>query len=116
MLHRLICLLLLTPCLLSALATTCNDRYKQQCEPAFEKIYVKQCQLCTFYDGTYYFDEEGNSTKVKAVLHDYDGMYIILVKHQCPLCGRCWEGDEPDDEHGCPIFQREVLPSLWSRK
>jgi hypothetical protein len=88
--------------------------YKQCPEPAFEKIYIESCQLVMMPDGLYYFDDEGGSTRVKTVLSDYDGMYILKVKHQCPLCGRCFESSLREEEFGCPIFQRQVHPRIWS--
>lgn len=91
-----------------------NDEYKHQDEPAFEKIYVTPDQLCTFSDGVYYFDDEGNSSKVRATLHDLDGLYVLIVKHQCPLCGKAWSTAEPDDGYGCPIYQRRFHPRIWS--
>src|SRR5215472_9174852 len=81
--------------------------HKNPIEPAFEKIYVNSSQIVTMPDGKYYFDDNGKSTKAKAVLCDEDGMYVILINYQCPLCGRTYANSVPDDEYGCPIFQRQ---------
>lgn len=83
--------------------------------PPFEKIYVTQNQLVTFPDGTYYYDEMGNSTKVKTILCDSRGMYILIVRYQCPSCGRCWEKNKPDEGYECPIFHRQYGPWIWSK-
>lgn len=88
--------------------------HKHPIEPAFEKIYVQGCQLVTMPDGLYYFDDNGGSTKVKTVLFDEDGMYVIVINYQCPLCGRTYANKVPDDEYGCPIFMRQVHPKVWS--
>lgn len=88
--------------------------YKQHKEPAFEKIYVKSWQLITMPDGLYYYDDEGGSCKIKTVLADYDGMYILVVRKQCPLCGRCSSGFETDsDEWDCPIPKPKIHPRVW---
>jgi|GEM_PF-5891955 len=101
------------PAILPALAETYHDEYKGAREPAFEKIYVKQCDLCTFCDGTYYYDEAGEPHKVGTVLHDDQGMYVLLIKYQCPLCGLSWDDKTPDDEHGCPILKRRYHKYIW---
>lgn len=83
-------------------------------EPPFEKFYVSPRQLVTFHDGIYYFDDNGYYTKVKTVLADCNGTYILIVNYQCPVCGRCWADNKPDDGYDCPIFQRKVAPGIWS--
>lgn len=113
MFRLLFTLLFLFPFTLPALAQTYHDEFKgPKCEP-FEKIYVKQCQLCTFCDGTYYYDDKGVPHKVDTVLHDDQGMYILLIKYQCPLCGLSWDDKFPDEEHGCPILKRRYHKYVW---
>lgn len=109
----LLYILLLFPTFLPALAHSTHGEYKGEREPPFEKIYVTHADLCTFCDGTYYYDEKGETHKVRTVLHDDQGMYILLIKYQCPLCGLCYDEKEPDGEHGCPIFKRRYTKYVW---
>ncbi len=88
--------------------------HKTPREPAFEKIYVTHDQLVTFADGVYYYAPDGTSCKAHTVSFEEDGMFIITIKHQCPLCGRCWSETTPDEEWGCPIFKRRVHPKIWA--
>lgn len=81
----------------------------------FEKIYISCNQLINMPDGLYYYDQYGHQTKVKTVLGDEDGMYILVVNYECPLCGRKHSNSTPDEGYGCPIFMKEVLPKLWCR-
>lgn len=90
-----------------------SSDHKQDKEPAFEKIYVKSSDLVTLPDGTYYYDETGKPIKIRALLHDVDGMYIILVTHQCPLCGKCYS-KEMDEEYDCPIYKLRISPRVWT--
>ncbi len=83
-------------------------------EPAFEKIYICQNQLLTTPEGRYYVNPNGEQVKVRALLQDCEGTYIIVINHQCPLCGRCWEGAHSHDDYDCPIYQKEVVQNLWS--
>lgn len=112
--YALLILLMGIPLALAGMGKTFNDEHKHFTEPPFEKIYVRPDQLCTFENGVYYFDEGGKTRKVRAVLNDCDGTYVIFIKHQCPLCGRSWNNNEPDEGYGCPIFQRRYHPSTWS--
>lgn len=84
-------------------------------EPPFEKIYIDKSQLVTFYDGTYYFDDMGNSMKVKTISSDCNGMYLLVIRYQCPSCGRCWENHQADEGYDCPLFKREVMPGRWEK-
>jgi len=113
MFRRLLLFCLLLPGLLAAQGMTYNDEHKQFREPPFEKIYVRSDQICTFPEGVYYFDDYGNSTKVKGICADYDGLYVILVKYECPLCGRAWDESEPDYDFCCPIFHKRYNNNIW---
>jgi hypothetical protein len=93
---------------------TFSSDHKGPIEPAFEKIYVSHDQLVTFADGVYYFAPDGTSVKARTVSFDEDGMFIITINHQCPLCGRCWSETTPDEEYDCPIFKRRVHPKIWA--
>ena len=90
-----------------------SSDHKGPFEPPFEKIYVDPSQVVTMPDGVYYCDEEKGLLKARCVLSDYDGMYVIRITHQCPCCGRCYEGKFLDEEYGCPLFQRHVHPRVW---
>lgn len=90
-----------------------SSEHKGPFEPPFEKIYIDPSQLVTMPDGVYYCDEVEGMLKARCVLTDCDGMFVIRVTHQCPLCGRCYEGKFLDEEYGCPIFQRHVHPRVW---
>lgn len=90
-----------------------SSDYKGEREPPFEKIYVQPWQIVTMPDGIYFCDEEGNRLKVDRLSADVDGMYVIRITHQCPCCGRCFEGKYLDEEYGCPLFQRKVSSRLW---
>jgi hypothetical protein len=91
-----------------------SSDYKGPLEPAFEKIYVSLSQLVTCPDGIYYRDGCDQLTKVSTVSADCDGMYVLLITHQCTLCGRCYQaGDEIEDEYGCPLYMHKIHPRVW---
>jgi hypothetical protein len=106
-------LFLLLPLLSSAQGLNFPSHYKGPTETPFEKIYVERSQIVTLPDGIYYADEEGNLIKAQCLRADCDGSYVIVIKRQCQLCGRCYEGKFLDEEYGCPIFQRKVSSRLW---
>jgi hypothetical protein len=89
--------------------------HRPNSEPPFEKIYVQPYQLVSMPDGLYYYEDSKCPLKVNAVLQDEEGMYIIMVKYQCPLCGRSYRNKYPDDEHACPLFMKAVMPNIWSK-
>lgn len=104
---------LLIPLLSYAQGQSYSSDYKGEREPAFEKIYVQRSDLVTMYDGVYFCDPDEGMSKVRAVSADADGLYVIRIRHQCQLCGRCYEGKYLDEEYGCPLFQRRVSSWLW---
>ncbi len=104
---------LLIPAFSFAQGQTFSSDHKGPFEPPFEKIYVERSQIVTMPDGVYYSDDEGNLNKARAVSADCDGLYVIRIAHQCPCCGRCYEGKFLDEEYGCPHFQRKVSSRLW---
>ncbi len=108
-------LLMVLPTMGFSQACKLSGRCQRPIEPAFEKLYVCQSQLVYLPDGLYYCNQEGKLNKVRTLLHDCDGMYIIIIRHQCPLCGRSWEFPPDENEFGCPIYQKEVLPDIWSK-
>lgn len=83
--------------------------------PAFEKIYISRDQVVGLPDGTYVRHSCGNLEKVRALLEDCDGLYVLLIETQCPLCGCCYKGKEPPEGMGCPIYQRESRPYVWTK-
>lgn len=105
--------LLLLPTVLPALELMSHGEYKGEIEPPFEKIYVEQSDLCTFCNGTYYYDPSGEPHKINALLYDEQGMYILLIKYQCPLCGLCYNEKNPGGECGCPILKRRYGKYVW---
>jgi hypothetical protein len=91
-----------------------SSNHKYPVEPAFEKVYVCAHQLVNMPDGLYYYDENGCSTKVKTVLGDENGTYLVLVNYQCSLCGRTHASKTPDEDFGCPLFMKQIHPKIWS--
>lgn len=90
--------------------------YKGETEAAFEKIYIDRSQLVHMPDGVYYYDDNGQEIKVKTLLCDKQGLYILRVCYQCQLCGRTYIDRMPEDEEGCPIYERELMPGIWSKR
>jgi hypothetical protein len=90
-----------------------SAEHKNPIEPAFEKVYVQIDQLVSTPNGTYYIDDNDQMTKVKSVLGDEDGLYVILIRYQCPLCGKTYSEKEPDAEYDCPIFKRKINSKIW---
>lgn len=92
--------------LLSQGASYCSN-HKYPLEPAFEKIYIQPNQLINMPNGLYYYDDCGEEIKVNTVLGDEDGTYIVVVNYQCPLCGRTYNTKTPDENYGCPLFEKQ---------
>lgn len=92
-----------------------RNKREFDCPPAFEKIYVTRNQIISMQDGIYLKHECGNLEKVRALREDCEGLYVLLIETQCPLCGVCYKGKTPPEEMGCPIFEMERLPNLWTK-
>lgn len=91
-----------------------NER-EFEAPPAFEKIYVTREQIVCMQDGTYMRHACGNLEKVRALLEDCEGLYVLLIETQCPLCGVCYKGKAPPEGMGCPIYETETRPYVWSK-
>jgi hypothetical protein len=83
--------------------------------PAFEKVYVSKEEIVSFPDGIYLKHACGNLEKVRALREDCEGLYVLLIETQCPLCGCCYKGKEPPEGMGCPIYLQEIRPYVWSK-
>jgi len=91
-----------------------NTHYESAKPPPFEKIYVGPDNLMTTSQGCYYINSWGQKEKVCAVLYDCHGCYVIRITRQCPVCGRCCDGNKSPEGYDCPFGKIEVLPHIWS--
>ncbi len=98
---------------LGAQAMTLDPYHKSPIAPPFEKIYINPNCLVDMPDGLYYYHANGYAEKVRTLRHDCNGFYILRIEYQCPLCGRTYLDKEPDADHGCPLFMRQILPKIW---
>lgn len=71
---------------------------------AFEKTYVCPEQLMHDCNGSYYLNEFNHWEKVRAVLKDYKGTYVLRIWTQCPHCGTCYRGKHPPEGMSCPLI------------
>lgn len=80
-------------------------------EKPFEKIYVTYNDIVTMPDGVYFVDKSGKRTKVRALLHDWDGMYVMLIKKPEPPV----EVEEiaPSEKYFYPNPTPKVHPRIW---
>jgi hypothetical protein len=81
--------------------------------PAFEKMYVTNDQIMRTPDGIYLKLCTGETEKVRALLEDNDGLYILRIKTQCCLCGQSYDGKAPPEGYSCPLYDKEVMPYMW---
>lgn len=81
--------------------------------PAFEKVYVTREEIISLQDGIYLKKCCGQLEKVRALLEDCDGLYVLFVDTQCPLCGTCYKGKAPAEGMCCPIYENESRPFLY---
>lgn len=81
--------------------------------PAFEKIYVTRDVILSMQDGIYLKHSCGNLQKVRCLRHDCEGMYVLLIETQCPLCGACYSGKEPPEGMCCPMFEVQTRQNVW---
>lgn len=81
--------------------------------PAFEKIYFKKNQLLSMPDGNYIKLPCGNLEKAQTIFQDDDGLYVLVIEHQCPLCGAIYKGANLPDDACCPLYEIEVKPHIW---
>lgn len=79
----------------------------------FEKIYVTPQDVISTPEGTYYVTPDGDMEKVRAVLRDCCGTYIIKIAHICPVCGYACCEKNPPEGYDCPLWKIEVLPHIW---
>ena len=80
---------------------------------AFEKIYVTREQIVCLVSGIYLKHPNGELEKVRSLSEDYEGMFVLRVKTQCPLCGRCYSGKCCPEGMNCPLYDKEILPNWW---
>jgi hypothetical protein len=92
------------------------SNYKGTRVPVFEKIYVRSSQLVHKPDGLYCYDDNDQEIKVKTLLCDKKGTYVLRVRYQCTLCGKTYLDRLPEGEEGCPIYEYEIFPGIWSKK
>lgn len=113
-----ICLSLLSVLLICLFTPEAYGRgfaFQREFEPVepFEKIYVSQDEiLCTPF-GIFLKHPNGHNEKVRSLLNDFKGTYVLRVKTQCPLCGRCYYGQHPDEGYSCPLYDKEIFPGIW---
>lgn len=81
---------------------------------AFEKTYVDCSQLISTPFGTYLRHSNGYEEKVRAVMNDCYGTYVMRVETQCPHCGQCYTEKSPPEGMCCPLYDTEVFPGIWS--
>jgi hypothetical protein len=91
----------------------CCEREFEQPE-AFEKMYVQGSQILSMPAGTFLKLDNGDVEQVRALLADFQGMYVLRILTQCPLCGRCYRGKSSPDGYDCPLYDKEILPGLWT--
>jgi hypothetical protein len=70
----------------------------------FEKTYVCPESLMHNSFGTYYLNEFGCWEKVRAVLQDCKGTYVLRIWTQCPHCGTCYRGKLPPEGMSCSVI------------
>lgn len=80
---------------------------------AFEKIYVNECQVLSTPQGTFLKHCNGRLERVRALLYDYRGMYVLRVLTQCQYCGRVYDGKESPEGYSCPLYEKELVPGIW---
>lgn len=80
----------------------------------FEKIYVSPHEVLTTPYGSYYRNPCGEYEKVRSVLRDCNGTYVIIVTVQCPICGKWYDGTKPEAGYCCPLDEIQIYPDLWT--
>lgn len=71
---------------------------------AFEKTYVCPSSILHNSSGTYYLNEQNCWEKVRAVLKDCKGTYVLRIWTQCPQCGTCYRGKTPPEGMSCQLI------------
>lgn len=82
--------------------------------PAFEKFYVDNSRLLSTPYGTFIKHDDGQLEQVRALMTDYYGDYVMRVHTQCPLCGSCYSGKSSPEGSCCPLYDKEVIPGVWT--
>lgn len=85
-------------------AQACVKPWCYEQPDAFEKTYVCPQSLLYSCEGTFFLNEDGYREKVRAVLQDCKGTYVIRIWTQCPYCGTCYRGKHPPEGMSCPII------------
>lgn len=91
-----------------------NQKEFEHRPPAFVKIYVQRDQIVMTPLGPFYFNRAGSWEPIRSLSEDMDGLYVIKIQTQCPLCGRCYSGKKIPEDMGCPVWKQEVLPNFWT--
>lgn len=91
----------------------CNHKRVFDSPAAFEKIYVTQDEVVCTPDGIYLKHCDGSLEKVRSILSDCEGMYVLRILTQCPLCGQCYAGKGCPEDRSCPLYDKEIMPGLW---
>lgn len=80
-----------------------KPRCYEQLDP-FEKTYVCPERLMHNCSGTYFLNEHNQWEKVRAVLTDCSGTYVLRIWTQCPSCGTCYRSKMPPEGMSCPLI------------
>lgn len=91
-------------CTQHAEAQACVKPWCYEQPDAFEKTYVCPESLMHNCEGTFYLNEFGCWEKVRAVLKDWKGTYVLRIWTQCPHCGTCYRGKHPPEGMSCSLI------------
>ena len=91
-----------------------GKREFQNSPAPFEKIYVDEGKIISTPSGTFVKQYDGTLERVRAVLYDTRGMYVLRIQTQCPQCGRCYDGKTPPADYSCPLYEKEIFPGYWA--
>lgn len=91
----------------------CREKRLFDSPAAFEKIYVNREDVICTPEGIYLKHCDNSLEKVRALLNDCEGMYVLRIHTQCPLCGECYSGKACPEDKSCPLYDKEIFPGIW---
>lgn len=95
-------------------STVCSFANEWALVPPFEKIYVTPSEILMTPEGTFYRSPlTGECDPIRAVRRDCNGLYVLKVWMQCPVCGNYCTGKKPPEGYECPLWEIEAFPHIW---
>ncbi len=71
--------------------------------PSLQKIYVQPSQIHITTAGIFFLQSDGELGIACGVFNDVNGVYVLIVRYQCPGCQR-WNNNNICENKKCSLY------------